>query len=839
MRIVPLGGAEEIGASCTFVELGGRRLVVDCGIRTGARAGDDPLPNLSFLSDLGGVDAILITHAHLDHIGALPVLHQAFPSAPVYATPPTHALLRVMLGDALKVMADRSERENEVPLYSAEAVQSLVTRCLPVRFCERTPILGGDVTVTLFPAGHVLGAAMVGLEGSDGRVLVTGDYSVSAQRTVEGLMAPRFLPDIVVTECTYGDRLHANRAVEERRLAETVAGIVAGGGKALVPAFALGRAQEVVLILQQFQRDGVIPPFPIWIDGMVKNICGVYTGYAESLSRSFRRRQEREGNVFFRAEDGCNAVSPPRREEVANGPPCAVVASSGMLTGGPSLFYARRLAEDERSAILITGYQDEESPGRRLLDLARASAEERTLTVDGQSVRVACRVEKYALSAHADSGEVAGLMSRLAPADVVLVHGGDDARGRLAALVGAERRVHLPSACDELTFATPARRTLHAAVAPRRKAIGHGRALDLEALRDALVAEGEEKAVFTAEELAERWYGASVPAERIAEVRAALETANPFLGSDRKRPYLYRVQRGDRPPDLPSGLPLEQNLALGVVAELFADCPELYRKGAMTEQKVLALSFHFPRVAQARWSDRLAAVAERTGWSVSVVPEAHAGALATAVQEVLPEGWGITKQPSYYREENRVVVRATLPPQVTETDLERVRAAYETRTGVRLEIASAGPGTPLPATFAVASGQPMEINSAYAQVERILGAALLRRGRKVDAASGGAYIELAFISPEVGERFRPQVEDASRIVGWPLRICPEPNQNAIKDRVRQLVPAAWGLTKEPGFFRADRKVRIRLRTVPDAAPLAEVSARLEAETGYRLEAEQA
>ncbi|MBI3928765.1 MAG: hypothetical protein HY319_24710 [Armatimonadetes bacterium] len=150
--------------------------------------------------------------------------------------------------------------------------------------------------------------------------------------------------------------------------------VVEGGGKALIPAFALGRAQEVILILLEAQRNGTIPRFPIHVDGMGKRVCAIYSAYGDFMARPLRQKVEREGNPFFGEGSAAVQVLPPRRQEVADGPPCAIVSSSGMLTGGPSVFYAAALAADQRNAILITGYQDEESPGRAVQELARQGA---------------------------------------------------------------------------------------------------------------------------------------------------------------------------------------------------------------------------------------------------------------------------------------------------------------------------------------------------------------------------------------------------------------------------------------------------------------------------------
>jgi Cft2 family RNA processing exonuclease len=243
-----LGGADEVGASSLLVEAGGKRILIDAGIRMGKAQGDK-LPDLSRATSLGGLDAVLLTHAHLDHSGALPLVHGAFPSAEVLCTEPTAAILRVLLLDAVKIMEKNAGAEDEIPLYPLPAVEALLGRLTTVRFLDPISLCAGLITATFFPAGHVLGAAAIGLQTPEGNLLVTGDVSVSPQRTVTGMSVPRFKPDLVVCESTYGNRLHASRRAEEERLIETVFSAVRGGQKVLIPAFALGRAQEVILVL--------------------------------------------------------------------------------------------------------------------------------------------------------------------------------------------------------------------------------------------------------------------------------------------------------------------------------------------------------------------------------------------------------------------------------------------------------------------------------------------------------------------------------------------------------------------------------------------------------------
>src|SRR5512143_1050021 len=225
MRITFLGGADQVGASSLLIEIAGRRVLVDAGIQPSPRArwglGGDQLPDLAQVNRAGGVDAILVTHAHTDHTGALELVTERY-RCPVYATPVTIALTRVLHADSRRIMQTRLDEEGDLPLFDDVAVGKLLTAFVPVPFHTRIP-LGSGASITFFPAGHIAGAAMIGLESDEGRVLISGDVSVSPQRTVDGLKPPAFRPDVLVLESTYGGRLHANRATEERRLVERVA----------------------------------------------------------------------------------------------------------------------------------------------------------------------------------------------------------------------------------------------------------------------------------------------------------------------------------------------------------------------------------------------------------------------------------------------------------------------------------------------------------------------------------------------------------------------------------------------------------------------------------------
>ncbi len=455
MKINFLGGADEVGASSTLIEVDGKYILVDAGIRPSPKArhglAGDQLPHLEALHTL---DAILVTHAHTDHTGALELVLERFPSVPVYATPPTIALTRVLHQDARRIMQTRLDEEDELPIFDELASQRLITAFVPVPFKTRL-VLGEGLTVTFFPAGHIAGASMIGIESKEGNILITGDISISPQRTVDGARPPAFHPDIMIVESTYGGKLHANRLVQERKLIETVASVTGQGGKVLIPAFALGRAQEILLILSEFQRRGELPLVPVWADGMVRAICLAYSSFRQTLPLALQEQAsgptDLVGGPFFSAHIRPVQTNEQRNALIWQPGPAVIVASSGMLAGGPSLSYARALAGNSQHAILLTGYQDEESPGRRLQEIAELG--KGSIFLGKEKIDVQCLLGTYSLSAHADENQIINLVETLDPEHVALVHGDPKARSSLEkAIYERGRIVHLPAAGQTLNF---------------------------------------------------------------------------------------------------------------------------------------------------------------------------------------------------------------------------------------------------------------------------------------------------------------------------------------------------------------------------------------------------
>jgi Cft2 family RNA processing exonuclease len=831
MKITFLGGADEVGASGTLVEIAGRRILVDCGIRPSPKAASglaaDQLPDLSQIEggastgSVAKLDAILVTHAHTDHTGALELVLERYPDVPVYATAPTLALTRVLHQDSRRIMQSRLDEEGELPLFDDIAVQRLMAAMIPVPFKTRLS-LADNLAVTYFPAGHIAGAAMLGIESPEGNLLFSGDFSISPQRTVDGARPPAFRPDAFIVESTYGGRLHANRAAQERKLVETIAQVTAIGGKVLIPAFALGRAQEVLLIIEEYQRRGDLPAVPVWADGMVRAICQAYPSFGEALPLALQER----GAQFFNANIRPVASNEQRNAILWNPGPAVIVASSGMLAGGPSLSYARVLAGKPEHAILLTGYQDEESPGRRLQELAEGRGG--TIRLGADKVDVQCRIASYSLSAHADESQIINLVETLNPETVFLVHGDESARASLEkALTARQRSVRLPKAGQSFELTERPVRFLKPDgsddVRARQAELNRQRREKMTAFAGAvgkyIVIQGNVSAPALCRavesdhllvEIAPGLEQAVHPEAVVAvldELPAAETGATPF-GSD----------------SVPA-VALEPNQALALANGHFPPAARLRKSGYRLADHVLILNFDFPDSARAAYADHIADLEKRSGWTVEVIPETNQAALNALVREVLPEDWQIVKGPAIHRDQKRVAV--TVSAKVYE--IASVMKAFAETSGWELTITISAKTVAAP-VLSTPGGQRLEINAAYTYIKSALEDSTLYRASLKDDE-----IMLSFISPQVAGRYQGKIAELSQQTGWRLVVNPQPNQGAILEAARALVArAGLAFSKGPSIYPEKAEVGGVLAGAVSDEQIAAVTEVFLGETGFRL-----
>jgi uncharacterized protein len=852
LELAFLGGAGGVGASCLALDIAGRRVLIDAGVRMDPTA--DRLPDLAQL-DRRDLAAIFVTHAHADHIGALPLVHQHFPATPIYASPATIRLMEVMLADALRVMERRATEELEIPLYDAALVASMLRMLRPLPLGEQSIPELPNVTISATRAGHVAGAVGLGFAAPDGRLVVSGDVSMTPQRTILGAAIPALRhPDLLVLESTYGARMHPNRQAEELRLAQAVAEGIQHG-HVLVPAFALGRAQEIILILRAAQRDGQIPEFPIYVDGLVRTVCAAYAGFPMALTPALRNHIQRGGRPFFGGTVK-PIETPAQRERILAEPPCCIIASSGMLTGGPSAFFAARLVDRPEASILITGYQDEEAPGRKLLDAAGGT--NGTLLLGGKPATLRCRVEKYGLSAHADGTELAGLVSALKPKAVALVHGDPESRAALAARLRDQTVVLLPRDGETITIRQGDKETRRqgdkvanghsVTLSPRHLVtIGNGAVLDTAGLEQLwqVLSDGSGVQSFGPRELSRAWYGDAAGEEEEQQVQQVLEAPQPYFAPLPGVPGLWRlrtpieVRRAQATGAQASGghsrSRADQAGIQAIVDRHLAHAEDLYRRSVDAATGAVTLGFYFPELAGRRYADAIATIAEEAGVSVTIAPQPHQGILADTAMAALPAGLTAARAPSILLDQRAVRIRCD--GAATQEAIQQAQAHFEAQTSWQLELAlTIQPDqprlVPQPESPA-ATPEHLKMNLATWSAQELFGPAT--GCYKIGADQQAGILILRFEFPDVARtRYADQIAELARSTGWQVQIHPQPHQGALAAAARAALPPGLALIGAPSLAAPTREVTLRTRGEADPAAIEAARAAFTELTGWSL-----
>ncbi|GAB4306793.1 MAG: beta-CASP ribonuclease aCPSF1 [Promethearchaeota archaeon] len=364
IRITTLGGFREVGRSCILVQTQESSVLLDCGVNVGSNSRAFPSFDVREFQ-LDDLDAVVVTHAHLDHSGLVPFLYKYGYKGPVYSTLPTRNLSTMLQLDYVQI----SQREGRVCPFSKRDVKEEVLHWIPLNYGEVTDI-APDIKLTLHNSGHILGGAIVHLHFGEGahNLVYTGDFKFQKTRLLEpaSVKFPRL--ETLLVESTYGgikDHI-PSRHESERELINLVNQTVRRGGKMLIPVLAVGRAQEIIIILEEFLSRGLIEQIPVYIDGMISEATAIHTTHPEFLSKDLREKIFHQGHNPFTSEYFTQVDSTSARNDILEGEPCIIMATSGMLNGGPSVQYLRGMAEDERNALLFVSYQVEGTLGRRL-----------------------------------------------------------------------------------------------------------------------------------------------------------------------------------------------------------------------------------------------------------------------------------------------------------------------------------------------------------------------------------------------------------------------------------------------------------------------------------------
>lgn len=359
-----LGGFREVGRSCIFMQTRDSSILLDCGANVGDL--NHQFPNFDVPQfSIADLDAVVISHAHLDHSGLVPFLFKYGYRGPIYSTLPTRNLSTMLQLDYVQI----AEREGRPPPYVKRDVKTTVLHTIPLSYGKVTDI-APDVKLTLHNSGHILGGSIVHLHFGDGgyNFVYTGDYKYQKTRLLEPASVSFPRVECLLTESTYGgaqDRI-PSRQDSEKDLKTVVNSHLRRGGKILIPVLAVGRAQELIIILEEFLSHGLIDKVPIFLDGLISEATAIHTANPDFLSSDLREKILHQGKNPFMSEYFTTIASPEERMEVIKGGPCIIMATSGMLMGGPSVKYLKELASDDRNGMIFVSYQVEGTLGRRI-----------------------------------------------------------------------------------------------------------------------------------------------------------------------------------------------------------------------------------------------------------------------------------------------------------------------------------------------------------------------------------------------------------------------------------------------------------------------------------------
>ncbi|MBI2144813.1 beta-CASP ribonuclease aCPSF1 [Candidatus Woesearchaeota archaeon] len=428
IRISVLGGGRQVGRSCHFLQTPESRVLLDCGVDVASP--DSPYPYLEVPEfNINQLDAVIISHAHLDHVGFLPYLYKFGFRGPTYCTAPTRDMAALLLLDFVKIM----KSENKEPIYDVEDVKEMIKHTVTLEYDEVTDVTP-DVRLTLYNAGHTLGSAMIHMHIGNGlhNILYTGDMKFGKTQVLEpsSTVFPRL--ETLIIESTYGGKEVTDEAKEENdaEFAALVKDTLAKGGKLLVPVLGSGRAQEIMLTLHHLMYTlGELPKVPIYVDGLVWDITAIHTAYPEYLNANVRKLIFHKDQNPFLAEVFKEVGSNQERQQIIqSGDSCIILATSGMLVGGPSVEYLRGLADNPNNSLALVSYQGEGSLGRRIQRGDRELAF--TNGPNQEILQVRCRIESFdEFSAHSNRKQLLNFIYKCSPRPKkVIVNHGESSR---------------------------------------------------------------------------------------------------------------------------------------------------------------------------------------------------------------------------------------------------------------------------------------------------------------------------------------------------------------------------------------------------------------------------
>jgi KH/beta-lactamase-domain protein len=442
VRVTFLGSSRHVGRSAILVRTRESSILLDCGINPGTSRPIGAFPRLDVEEfDLGSLDAVVVTHAHLDHCGFVPYLFKYGYDGPVYCSEPTASLMTLLQGDYLDVMS----MEGRVPPYGGDDIREVIIHTIPLAWGEVTDV-SPDIRLTLHNAGHILGSSIVHLHIGKGlhNIVYTGDFKYGYTQLLAPATAQFPRVETLIMESTYGgpNNVTPPRVETEVGFVE-IANKFLKNGKVIIPVPAVGRAQEILMVINKYMEEGELTEVPVYIEGMISEATGIHTAYPDYLSSELRDQILREGKNPFESDYFTVVKQQDSRDEIAEGGPCIIMATAGMMEGGPVIEYFKRLAPWEENGLIFVSYQVTGTLGQRLQGGMRSV---QTFNREGKmeitNVRLGIQtVEGF--SGHSDRRQLLNYVRKLRPTPrrVFFVHGEESKCDDMARTVSRFRGV--------------------------------------------------------------------------------------------------------------------------------------------------------------------------------------------------------------------------------------------------------------------------------------------------------------------------------------------------------------------------------------------------------------
>lgn len=424
VRMTTMGGFRQVGRSAALLTTRESKVLIDCGLDPNSDA--TPYFAIPEAQPLSDIDAVVVTHAHLDHCGTLPALFKYGYEGPVYCTPPTRDLMALLQLDNIKLGFGEAKKL----LYEAQHVRKEILHTITLKYNETTDI-APDIRLTFHNAGHILGSAIAHFHIGDGLHNVAFSGDTKFEKTWLFNPANNRFPrlETLVIESTYGGHndMQPTRNDASEQMRELLGQAISRGGKVLIPVFAVGRSQEVMLVIEELMRTGRIPTIPVYLDGMIWEATAIHTAYPEYLNSQLRAQIFQQNENPFMSPIFKRVETAAMREEICHSPdPCIVLATSGMMSGGPVMEYFREWCDNKDNSLLFVGYQSDGSLGRTI----QRGRKEITLSAKGRSIDLQIRMNVVTVdgfSGHSDRKQLMKYISSLDPKPdrIVIGHGED------------------------------------------------------------------------------------------------------------------------------------------------------------------------------------------------------------------------------------------------------------------------------------------------------------------------------------------------------------------------------------------------------------------------------